>query len=342
MRIASAWIGLLAVYAILWPIRPAAGDDAPNPPAQPSEDRRVWKIDIHPTGTIDPTAWQPLSDDQQKANLVDIQRKARDAFRQADVKMHLDVTPHFLIYHQLPMQQGMMDQPDQAFGQYLEQGYNNLVMLFGLRNGEGQGANVWRGRAVVYLMSNWSECDSLLRQLHPSQSQLRQPCLTLSGDGTVDLVIFHGDGGIGDYRNGVLAMTVGFLYRLHSPKPVPAWIETGLPAAVADSMQYQPRWQNGQPPPPPALAHAQMIAAEDLAIMNDLGALLDEDKPTYPDFSVYESLSAYMLQKNHLHFGALVMEMKDGKNWKDSLEPKFGMDFKKLDTLFRASLPSLH
>lgn len=333
---ARAWVGVVGLALAQWLVLPAMAD-APNPPASPPE--RVWTIAVHHTGTLDPAAWKGFSDQQQKASEAQLKILSRHAFGESDFNMKLDETPHFLIYYQVFNR----EDADHAIGHYLEQAYTNLVQLFNLRptrdeQGSGQGTDVWRGKAVIYVTTNSSEADALLSLLHSPHS-ISTPCVTLNGDGSVDAVLCRGRYGLTDYRQAVMAMTVGFLYRVHSPTPLPAWLESGLPAALADSMHYDAVNNFGQPQPPAnPLAHAQAIAGDDLALM-DLDALLDEEHPKYPDFSVYESLVAYMLQKNHARFGAFAMDIKDGKNWKDCLQPKFGWDPKRLETSFRAALP---
>jgi hypothetical protein len=193
MRMARVWLRLAAIAMMFGSAQPARADDAAPSVPEPPAGRQIGNVTIHRIGAIDHAAWDLLTDLQQRQSLAVLESNSRDAFKQTGFKMSSQETPHFLIYYQHLGPEGPLDQ---SFANYLEGAYTNLAKIFSLHaptgaNDKSQGTNIWRGKAVVYVMGSFLNSPVLLATLHPSMSSHHQVCVTLSGDGTVDIVMYR-------------------------------------------------------------------------------------------------------------------------------------------------------
>jgi hypothetical protein len=346
MQLRSVLVVGVLLLTSLRPLTAHADDQAP--PTTPV--RWVDGVMVHNIGTVDPDAWKLIHDKQQIADVAGLKQFAASVIVSSKKPFKLIETPHFLIY--TAYVPAVMATHDALL---LESGYAVAAHIFNLTRpagskDKGQGLNIWRGKAVYFIFPNGhsKDAEKFALLLHPAQmsdqdverqDEGQWDLATLNGNGSVDVVTAADDRYV-DQQPMVRAMTAAFIFRLHSPKPIEQWVETGLAYGVSGSIPYP----GESPDDVNRIKNRQTYLdklAHDLLGNHDVDYYLTNPTDHLDHVAgLYDDLTLFMYKQSSQRFQAFILGMKDGLAWEQSLETKYGIKKDRLESAYEASVKS--
>jgi hypothetical protein len=314
------WKVAFFVAAVSAMVRPLFADDAP--PDDRMHLRQAGVLHIYSVGTIEPDAWKHFTPDQQKANVEGLKQFAEKGMRDIGTPMPLLETPHFLIY----CGEGAKTAQEQAG--LLEISYRTLVNFFNITSGsfgkeKAQGPDVWRGKALIFLCRDEDRYHKLMSAIHPPGEE--PEAIVLNGNGSVDIAMPSVDTPH-EKRVLIFAMVEGFLFRYHSPKPLPAWITDGLSTSLADTTPIE-----GDTPAVGMIRDPEGRMTLDGMSINylkghNLDDILDDNDNEPMTRVVCDSLTTFMVRRMRYRYPTFILGLKDGMEVEKALKQKYGLD----------------
>lgn len=318
------WKVAVGVAASVATICPLFGADAPS--GDQMHMRQAGVLHIYSIGKIEPDAWKRFTDDQQKANIDGLKQFAEKGMNDAKVTLPLLETPHFLIYCDASAAVA------QEQANLLESSYKTLVSFFNISSAahgkdNAQGADVWRGKALIFLCRDENRYDKLIPAIHPP-GELPE-AVVLNGNGSVDIAMPSVETPH-EKRVLIFAMVEGFLFRYHAPTPLPSWIADGLSTSLADTTPIKgdtPAVGMIHDPEGRTTLDGRSI---DYLKGHDLDDVLDDNDNSAVTRIVCDSLTTYMVRRARYRYPTFILAMKDGVDVETALKKKYGMDRKQL------------
>jgi hypothetical protein len=310
--------------------------------------RYTYRVMARSIETVDPDAWKPIVDKQQAQNVKSLKEFAEKALVDNKITLGLVETPHFLIYTDLTAMDANQD------AMLLESGYAVMGRILNLTPAPGpkpktQGTNLFRGKMVYFIFreTRAHNAQQFALKLHPTEQdsvlsdQLNDgpwAVLTMNGNGACD-VVAAADNNMNSQFPLVRSMAIASLYRYHSPKPLPLWIQDGVAFGVAGSIAYTPDTASD---PNRVQDRQRQLDQNSKMVLNRFGKDVDyflDPNPHVDECSMlYDDLVTFMYHQSSARFDAFLLGMKDGLDWQKSLETKYGINRDRLVTAFTAVL----
>lgn len=270
-------------------------------------------------GAVQARFWGKLSDEEQAAHVKLLKAFADEAARKLNRPLQLRETQFFLFYSDLSPTEA------QNWAGLLDRMYARLADLFGVP----KGANVWRGKALIFVFQQAADYHRFQSVVHNTNSAGTDGMCHAFGDGTVHIAFYRQPNDL-DFAHVLVHESVhGFLHRYRSPVHIVSWANEGLAEVIATELV--PR--NGR---------AQQARVNAKAFMmrngNSLGGMLESPRIEAWQYPVAQALCEYMIQQSKRNYVDFINGMKDGLAWKEALETKYKAGPERLVPAFGDSL----
>ena len=269
-------------------------------------------------GPVQARFWGKLSDEDQAAHVKVLNAFAEDAAKKVGRPLALFETSYFLFYSDLPAREAA------NWAGLLDRMYARLAELFAVE----KGANVWRGKALVFVFARSEDYHKFQALCHGTNSVGSDGMCHAYGDGTVHIAFYRQPQEL-DFAHVLVHESVhGFLHRYRSPARVPSWANEGLAEVIATELV--PR--NGRPQQMRNAAKAWLVR------YNGMGGMFDAEHIQGWQYPVAYALCEYMIRQSKRNYVAFINGIKDGLSWEASLEQKYQAPQARLVQAFGESL----
>ena len=203
----------------------------------------------------------------------------------------------------------------------LDRMYDKLCETFGV----GQGTNVFRGKALVFVFQSRDDYRRFQTLMHRTDPGTSAGMCHGFGNGYVHIA-FYRQPNDEDFA-GILVheSAHGFLHRYRDSPHIVSWLNEGLAEYVAGLMV--PGHQN----PDDVLERSKRLLQER---GDSLGGLFGDGKIEWWQYPVSQTLINFMIAQDRERFRALVDAIKAGKPWRDALEQDYGTTVERLTAGF--------
>jgi hypothetical protein len=280
-------------------------------------------------GGVQKGAWPPLTEEQRAARVAELREFAGEAGKKLRKELALEETKYFLFYSDLP--------PDEAanWAGLLDRMYARLAELFAVEReprapgaGRGDYANIWSGKALVFVFREASDYHRFEQVVHNTPSEGTAGLCHCFGDGRVHIAFFRQADPLTFAHVLVHESVHGFIHRFRTAAHVPSWVNEGLAEVIASELV--PR--NGR------AKQRELQARQQLERRADLGGMMDAkhiDSWAYP---VAETLCAYMIRQNKRNYVDFIAGIKEGLTWEQSLEQRYKAPRDRLARAYREAI----
>jgi hypothetical protein len=300
-------------------------------------------------GKVRSGPWPPLTEEQRAARVAELKKFAEEAGRKLNKELRLYETKYFLFYSDLPVQEA------QNWAGLLDRMYVRLAELFGVeretaaaisaagagtrgaagprnaagtRGGRGDYANVWEGKALVFVFQSADDYRRFQQVVHKTDAGGSAGMCHCFGDGRVHIAFFRQGEELTFAHVLVHESVHGFIHRFRTPATVPSWANEGLAEVIASELV-----------PRAGRANLRRRRAQDeLRSRGELGGMLDAKHIEPWQYPVAETLCAYMIEQNKRRYVDFVIGIKEGLTWEQSLEQRYKAPRERLVRAFRESL----
>lgn len=291
------------------PIEPAEGAAAPEAPTPTPDEAGVAIGGPQTVGEVQADFWGPQTPEQQAAAIAQLNAFAAENLGQLGLTMRLFETKYFLFYTDLERREA------EKWAGLLDKMYNRLCDLFAI----DRGANIWRGKCLIFVFREQADFQRFETLAH------RAPPVGLAGvcwqfgDGLVHVVFYR------QPQEEVFAHVLvhesvhGFLHRYRSPNRIPSVWNEGLAEVIAAELV-----------PGRVVEYSQRMAQTVLRETGSFGGMWDAPHIQAWHYGVASSLTALMIRENKRGYVDFINGIKDGLEWRQSLEEHYGVSLDKL------------
>ena len=286
-------------------------------------------------GKVQAGPWSAMTEDRRAARVAELKKFAEESAKKLNRPLALQETRYFLFYSDLPPQEA------RNWAGLLDRMYAKLAELFGVEreprptgsvSGRGDFANVWDGKALVFVFLNADDYRRFQRVAHNTDAGTSAGMCHCFGDGRVHIAFYRQADQLNFAHVLVHESVHGFIHRFRTPATVPSWANEGLAEVIATELVPRP----GRPKEREAVARQSLQARGNLA--GGLGNLFEVRHIESWQYPVAETLCAYMIQQSKRRYVDFIMGIKDGLTWEQSLEQRYKAPRERLVAAYRASL----
>ena len=275
-------------------------------------------------------AWPPLTEEQRAKKVEELKSFAAEAGKKLNKELLLRETKYFLFYSDLPVNEA------QNWAGLLDRMYARLAELFAVPReakspgaGRGDYANVWYGKALVFVFQNPDDYRRFQQVVHKTDAGPSAGMCHCFGDGRVHIAFYRQKEELTFAHVLVHESVHGFIHRFRTPAHVPSWANEGLAEVIASELV----------PRKGRAAERQLIAKQQLQSRgDDLGGLFTARHIEGWQYPVAETMCSYMIQQNKRRYVDFIVGMKEGLTWEQSLEQRYKAPRDRLVRAYRASL----
>lgn len=278
------------------------------------------------------SAWPALTEQQRAKEVSALTTFAEAAAKKLGSALALYETKYFLFYSDLPPQDA------RNWAGLLDRMYARLAELFGVARepnpgtgraaARGEYANVWDGKALVFVFQDPDDYRRFQRIVHNTDAGSSAGMCHCFGDGRVHIAV-HRQADPLTFAHVLVHESVhGFIHRFRSPAVVPSWANEGLAEVIASELVPRP----GRP------KERQLMARQFLQTRGALGGMLDARHIESWQYPVAETLCSYMIQQDRRRYVDFIIGIKEGLTWEASLEQRYQAPRDRLVAAFRGSL----
>ena len=281
-------------------------------------------------GAAQAGAWPPLTEEQRAKKVEELKAFAADAGTKLKKELLLRETKYFLFYSDLPVDEA------QNWAGLLDRMYARLAELFAVPReakspgaGRGDYANVWLGKALVFVFQNPDDYRRFQMVVHKTPAGPSAGMCHCFGDGRVHIAFYKQQDELTFAHVLVHESVHGFIHRFRTPAHVPSWANEGLAEVIASELV----------PRKGRATERQLIAKQQLESRGeDMGGLFTVKHIEGWQYPVAETMCAYMIQQNKRRYVDFIVGIKEGLTWEQSLEQRYKAPRDRLVRAYRASL----
>ena len=267
-------------------------------------------------GPVQSRYWGELSPEVMQSSVQDLvafAERTRTEMQLPALKGYDDSTV-FLFYSDLAPAEA------KRWSGLLDRMYEKLCETFGV----GQGTNVFRGKALVFVFARQEDYVRFQKTMHDTDAGTSAGMCHGFGNGHVHIA-FYRQPDDKDFA-GILVheSAHGFLHRYRNSPHIVSWLNEGIAEYVAGLMVP------GHQDPEDVLDRAKRL----LELHGSLGGLFGDDKIEGWQYPVAQTLINFMIEADRDRFKALVNAIKDGKPWREALEEDYGTTVDRLTAGF--------
>ncbi len=291
--------------------------NAPRDAAKPAPDSDEPSITPIPGHRPIAPIWPDLTEDQRLAHTRRLKDLCADQITTLDHRMNLVETDHFLFYSDAGASE------HKRWASRLERMYDELLATLDMP----RDSELFQGKCVVWVFVNRDQFIAYEAAIHSYDARaVAGICHQRSGD---CFVAFYRDTP-DRFESVLIHETVhAFMYRYRSRHPLPTWANEGLADYIAGRLAertQEPRtaWQHTR-----QFLRAGGKALDIMSQTYEDGTWFDEN--SYP---VSHMLIRYMITTDPRTTRDWIDDIKDGKNWLESLRLRFGLTREQLSERF--------
>jgi hypothetical protein len=270
-------------------------------------------------GEVEEGTWGELTPEQQTAAVADLKKFGEETRAKVNSNLVLNETKYFLFYSDL--------KPAEAtkWARMLDNMYGRLATLFGIKGG----ANIFRGKAAVFVFAKGEDYLNFQRTMHETDATGTAGLCHCFGNGNVHIGFFRQPNEM-DFAAVLVHESVhGFLHRYRKPPTVPTWVNEGLAETIASELV-------------PQKGKRQEYRQNAISQLRERGTLGQQfftgDRLEGWQYPVAQLLTEFMIKMDKKRYVAFIDGIKDGMKWEDALANKYGAPQDRLVAAFTDSL----
>jgi len=260
---------------------------------------------------VSPNAWPKLSDEEQAAAVKELKAFADDSMKKVGRPLQAVETQYFLFCTDLPPREAA------HWASLLDKMYARLAELFAVK----PGVNIWRGKALIFVFTRSSDFYDYEKKVEHFDARRVAGLCHAMGDGTVRVAFYREDDELSFAHVLVHESVHGFVHRYRGMPHITSWVNEGLAEAIAGELVPQ----RGRASSVTIQAREQIQRHH-----NDLGNFFTTDHIEDWQYPVAEKLTAFMILQSKQNYVAFINGMKDGQDWRESLEKNYKAPLERL------------
>ena len=259
------------------------------------------------TKAFDPAeyTWQQFTDEQLAAFVEADKAYAQRVAKKLNVELRLYETKHFLFYTNAKKGREIA-----LIRRIMETMYRRVCELLQIL----RQLNVFRGKCLIFLFDNSARYQSYQSTFHHKVTEGSAGTCNHDSEGRVR-VAFHWLDEFNNLRHLMVHETVhGFLARYRSKNRIPSWLNEGLAEYIASQLVPNSDYKNSR----------KRDAAQEIKQRLSFEGNLTKAQVPFWFYGPSQALVKILVRRNRNAFLPFVRDIKDGKNWQESLQDNYG------------------
>jgi len=262
-------------------------------------------------GEVDEKFWGKLSDEEMKKAIESLAAFGDETCQRISVDLNLFQTKYFLFYSDLP------DAEAERWALLLDKMYARLCELFDVP----KDTNIWRGKCLIFVFQRRGDYMNFQTVMHRTDARGSAGMCHNFGDGTVHIAFFRQPDELTFAHVLVHESVHGFLHRYRKPPSIPTWINEGLAEVIGAELVPNPKeYEENR-------RYARTMIEKMGGVGDDFFYGRRIQGWQYP---VARSMTTMMISENKKGYVDFINGIKDGMEWENSLQEKYGTDTQRL------------
>ena len=276
----------------------------------------------HRPPASDPTTiqseWGSQTDEEMQNSVSELKREMQTRLQLTRAKISATETNYFLFYSNLPQSEA------KKWCGLLDRMYDRLAELFAVPKGK----NIWRGKAAIVVFLARDDFLNFEKASYHNEVNNKAGFCHQFKNGNVEVVFYRFGSDLEFARVLTHESTHGFLYRYRSPVHITSWANEGL----AEVMEFE------------LVPHAGLKQANDAKARSELHRPKPLDKFFETEaienfqYPIARTLCEFMIRQNKQMYVQFINGMKDGQDWRESLQSSYGVTPEKLIEVYGQSM----
>ncbi len=249
--------------------------------------------------------WPELTEEQHEAE-IEAHREMMKKVAAVCPGMQLFETEKFLFFTNIPRQQAL------PYAASLDAMHEMLRKLYGIPKDE----RVWKGKCLVFAFLHQQQFQAFEATFmnNPNSTGAYGLCHQDS-TGRVIISCYRGDQ-VAEFGKMLVHETShGFIHRYKTPVHIPSWVNEGMAEWVGQALVPASR----------SVAQREAQARERMLQTRSLGGnyFVTNQNIEFWQYGIASGMTKFMMKANPQAYIAFIQDLKEGRNWRESLEDRF-------------------